>query len=157
MATDLSLLEQVLLLHAAESYVKKLAQPRKTEARELFEPGDRKAVYVKIDGQKVKLGTVELTESNEDNGWEVADHEALMQWIRENCPGAIVHVPQVSEAWLTEVLKNGVIPDTGEVPDGLRKKKASTPQFRPRPTDAATDLLLARGLRSLEPGKGDDD
>ena len=106
------------------------------ELRPELNPGDRTTAY--IDG--VQIGAVSMTQTKP--AAKVVDHAALMVWVMEHAPAAIVTpAPTVTSAWVATLLKNGgewTDPQTGEVLEvpGLGVSQAGA-QLRVVPNDAA--------------------
>jgi len=111
------------------------------ELKPELNPGDRTAAIV--DG--VAIGAVQMTQTKP--AAKVVDYGALMVWVMEHVPAAIVTPsPTVSSAWVATLLKNGgewTDPTTGEVLEvpGLGMSQAGA-QLRVVPNDAAKAWAL---------------
>lgn len=131
----MNLLEKVIAAKALEAHLKTLKAEIDTEARELFEPGDRKTVR----HGDVKLGTI--TMSDPKATWKVVNREEWTAWVAENYPDALVTTVSVNPAWEAEYLKSPVDAD-GLIPDGLDQRTA-TPSWIVKPEKTVLAVLSA--------------
>ena len=113
----------------------------RAELKPELNPTDRVGAYV----DDVLIGTVSMTQTKP--AAKVVDYAALMVWVMEHAPAAIVTpAPTVSSAWVATLLKNGgewTDPTTGEVLEvpGLGMSQAGA-QLRVVPNDAAKAWAL---------------
>jgi len=73
----------------------------RSELRPELNPGDRTAAYV--DG--IHVGAVQMTQTKPAT--KVVDYGALMVWVMEHNPTALVTTQTVNRAWVDRIVKNG--------------------------------------------------
>ena len=132
-------LELAILWKAVSAAVAEKKQAVDTEARALFEPGDRKTVWA--DGEKI--GAIVL--SDPKPGWKVKDRALFTRWVAEHHPDMTIEVVTtevvVLPEWEKEFLRQPVDAETGEVPPGI-KYGSATPAFTITPADGVIPALL---------------
>jgi len=136
---------RLILASAVRDAIGDRVEEIRAELRPELNPGDRTTAY--IDG--VQVGAVAMTQTKPAG--KVIDYGALMVWVMEHVPAAIVTPsPTVSSAWVTTLLKNGgewTDPTTGEVYEvpGLGVTQAS-----PNLVVTKTDDAKAWALTTLD-------
>lgn len=113
------------------------------ELRTGLQPGDRKTAYV--DG--VNVGSVQMTQPKPAT--KVVDYGALMIWVLEHVPAAIVTTQTINQAWVTTLLKGDgtwTDPQTGEV---LEVPGLGVSQAPPRLMVTQTDQATAWAIEAL--------
>ncbi len=110
------------------------------ELAALLSRGTKLTIFT--DDESVELGQVWV--ANPKPTLRVVDEDALMLWVAEHHPGALVEVREtrISPAWLKGLLAAGA-DENGEIPPGVAEV-AGRPTLTVRPSDAAKSL--ARGL-----------
>lgn len=152
------LYEKALAFKKIEQKLKDHKKPVDDETRADFEakfdPSDRKSVWRTIDGKRVLLGSLSL--SNPTPVREVTDRKAYDAWVKKHFPTVpqtrVVEVTEVPESWTTQVLKDGhvVHPETGEllVPDGV-KEMTRKPSFTISPEPDILEHLSGAEITDL--------
>ncbi|MFC7450513.1 hypothetical protein [Rhodococcus daqingensis] len=164
----------LIALGQLQKMIKAEIDTRRATLHAGMDEGDRVAVHVKLDDEKVKLGTVLKTEpttalavvdplaheawalenmgENHVTSYEFVDPAAVAAVLREHAPHLITKVTQrPSPQWLNEVL---VLAGRGEgpIPDGVEPVKADPVlQVRPNADTVPTTIpeLWRRAMLDL--------